>query len=74
MGQFAVTTFIAIVLILYFMGFSEKLNNAVINAYQVSTGGYGGEKMGWDMQTSFFPEKPGFNNFSTVCPKLPTKL
>lgn len=38
MGQFAVTTLIAIVLILYFMGFSEKINNAVINAYQYWSG------------------------------------
>ncbi|EJD74519.1 hypothetical protein LOAG_18172 [Loa loa] len=34
-GQFAVTTFISVLLILYFMGFTEKLNDVVIGTYEV---------------------------------------
>ncbi|MCP9257775.1 hypothetical protein DINM_001028 [Dirofilaria immitis] len=33
-GQFAITTFISVILILYFMGFTDKLNDIVINSYE----------------------------------------
>ncbi|VIO88475.1 Uncharacterized protein BM_BM6132 [Brugia malayi] len=33
-GQFAITTFISVILILYFMGFTEKLNDVVIASYE----------------------------------------
>uniref|UniRef100_A0A0R3S716 Col_cuticle_N domain-containing protein n=1 Tax=Elaeophora elaphi TaxID=1147741 RepID=A0A0R3S716_9BILA len=33
-GQFAITTFISVILILYFMGFIEKLNDIVIGSYE----------------------------------------
>ncbi|CAG9537514.1 unnamed protein product [Cercopithifilaria johnstoni] len=37
-GQFAVTTFISIILILYFMGFTEKFNDIVIGSYEYWAG------------------------------------